>query len=126
MILGIDVVFIHIKNPELMANWYEEKLGLKIGYSTPGKNWQEFNLNEKRPVTRFALDFIGSSNSRIEQQPIIISFRVENIYDAIKILESKGIEFYGKEKIIDVGPTLIATFCDPEGNFLQISQRKEG
>ncbi|MHA1442856.1 MAG: VOC family protein [Candidatus Heimdallarchaeota archaeon] len=30
MILGIDVSFIHVKDPEMMAKWYEEKLGLKI------------------------------------------------------------------------------------------------
>lgn len=125
MILGIDVVFIHVKEPELMAQWYEEKLELKIGFSTPEKEWQEFDLNDKRPVTRFALDFGGSNPSKFEQQPIVISLKVEDIYEVIKILESRGIEFYGKEKIIDAGATLFATFCDPEGNYLQISQRKK-
>ncbi|MHA1355887.1 MAG: hypothetical protein ACTSPK_13495 [Candidatus Heimdallarchaeota archaeon] len=40
-------------------------------------------------------------------------------------MEEKGVEFYGKNKIQDVGPTLVATFCDPEGNWMQLSQRKK-
>jgi predicted enzyme related to lactoylglutathione lyase len=124
MIKGIDVVFIHAKNPDLMVKWYEEKLGLKIGFSTPDKGWQEFELDDKRSVTRFALDYCGADPSPIEKQPIIISFKVEYIEIAVKKLEKKGVEFIGKNKITDVGSSLIATFQDPEGNYLQLSQRK--
>ena len=124
MIKGIDVVFIHVKNPELMAKWYREKLGLEIGFSTPDKGWQEFYLNENRPVTRFALDYGRGDLSPIEKQPIIISFKVEHIEIAVKKLEKKGLVFLGENKITDVGTSLVATFQDPEGNYLQISQRK--
>ncbi|NHJ46711.1 MAG: hypothetical protein FK733_02875 [Asgard group archaeon] len=124
MIIGIDVVFIHVKNPEKMTKWYVEKLGLEIGFSTPDKDWQEFSLDENRPTTRFALDYGGPDPSKVEQQPIMISFKVENIFDAIKYLGLKGVKFLGKDIISDVGPTLVATFQDPEGNYLQISQRK--
>jgi len=125
MILGIDVVFIHVKNPEMMTKWYQEKLGIDIGYSTPNLDWQEFNLPEKRLPARFALDYSGPNPSKIEQQPIIISFRVADIYKAVAELEGRGIEFTGTEKVFDVGPTFVATFQDPEGNYLQLSQRKE-
>jgi predicted enzyme related to lactoylglutathione lyase len=124
MIKGIDVVFIHVKNPKLMAKWYKEKLGLKIGFSTPDKGWQEFYLDENRLATRFALDYGGEDPSPIEKQPIIISFKVEYIEIAVKKLERKGVEFLGENKIIDVGTSLVATFQDPEKNYLQLSQRK--
>jgi len=124
MIIGVDVVFIHVRNPEKMAKWYKEKLGLELDHKTSDLGWHEFKFDEKRPQTRFALDNGGSNPSEVEQQPIVISFRVSKIEVAVKELEKKGIEFYGKDKIIDVGPTLVATFQDPEGNFLQLSQRK--
>ena len=60
----------------------------------------------------------------VEQQPIILSFKVENIEEAIEKLEKKGIEFFGTQNINDVGPTLVSTFQDIEGNWIQISQRK--
>ena len=124
MIIGVDVVFIHVKNPEKMAKWYQEKLGLKIDHKTPDLGWQEFTLKNERPITRFALDYGGPDPSQVEQQPIVISFKVTNIKEVVEKFEKKGIEFFGEEKIIDVGPTLVATFKDHEGNFLQLSQRK--
>lgn len=125
MIIGVDVVFIHVKNPEKMAKWYQEKLGLVIDHKTPDLGWQEFKMKDEHPSTRFALDFGGPNPSKVEQQPIVISFKVANIEEAVEQLEKKGIEFLGQEKIFDVGLTLVATFKDPEDNFLQLSQRKK-
>lgn len=125
MIIGVDVVFIHVKNPEKMAKWYQEKLGLEIDHKTPDLGWQEFKMEDEHLSTRFALDFGGPNPSKVEQQPIVISFKVANIKEAVEQLEKKGIEFLGQEKIFDVGPSLVATFKDPEDNFLQLSQRKK-
>ena len=47
------------------------------------------------------------------------------IKTAVEELEKKCVEFYRENKIFDVGPTLVATFKDLEGNFLQLSQRKK-
>jgi catechol 2,3-dioxygenase-like lactoylglutathione lyase family enzyme len=124
-ILGIDVVFIHTKNPVKLAQWYKEHLGLEIGFSTSDMHWQEFDFNQDISTTRFALDSIGEEPSEVEEQPIMISFKVADIEDSVKKLESKGVEFYGKEKINDVGPTLIAIFQDLDGNWIQISQKKQ-
>lgn len=125
MILGIDVIFLHVKNPEMMAKWYQEKLELTLGFKTPNLDWQEFNLPENRPTTRFALDYGDTNPSKVESQPIIISFKVAEIESAVKTLQERGVEFYGENIIHDVGPTLVATFSDPEGNWLQLSQRKK-
>jgi hypothetical protein len=124
MIDGIDVVFIHAKNPEKLAQWYKEILELDIGYSTPDLGWQEFKLPEDRSITRFAIDYGGSEPSVVEQQSFIISFRVGDIIQAVEKLKIKGVEFFGEEKIADVGPSLVASFQDIEGNWIQISQRK--
>lgn len=34
MIKGIDVVFLHVKNPKLMAEWYKKALNLDIAFQT--------------------------------------------------------------------------------------------
>ncbi|MFX1252848.1 MAG: VOC family protein [Promethearchaeota archaeon] len=125
MIIGIDVVFLHIRNPKMMVRWYKEKLGLEIGFQTPDLSWQEFDLPPTRPPTRFALDYPASDLSIVEKQPIVISFKVLNIYKVVTELKAKGIKFFGSPVIQDVGPSLYATFQDPEGNWLQISQRKK-
>ena len=123
MILGIDVVFIHAKDPVKLSKWYEEILEIEIGFQNP-YSWQEYELPRDRTPTRFAIDYVGENPSQLEQQPIMISFKVEKIHGAVEKLESKGIAFFGKNTINDVGPTLVATLQDIEGNWIQLSQKK--
>lgn len=122
MIKGIDVVYVHTFN-EPLADWYEKTLGLKASPRYPG--WQGFDLPDG---SRFGFDFIKYPSSTVQRQPIVISFLVEDIHQAVEELSKKGVRFYpdnDKTKtIFDVGPTLVATFEDPEGNFVQLSQRK--
>jgi uncharacterized glyoxalase superfamily protein PhnB len=124
MIESIDVVFIHTRNPKKLAQWYEEKLEMKISFSTPDYNWQEFTTKHTDEPTRFAIDFPGENASGVGTQSIVISFKVTNLKQAVKELENKGIKFYGTPKIMDTGKTLFSTLRDPEGNWIQLSQRK--
>ena len=120
MITGIDVVFIHTPHSELGA-WYAEVLGLPRGYGD--SHWQEFSL---QGGSRFALDFTAYPRSPVEKQAIMISFKVEDIHAAVKDLAGKGVRFYpdGENTVFDAGPSLVATFQDPDGNWVQLSQRK--
>ncbi len=125
MITGIDVVFIHAKNPTKLSSWYKNILEIEIGFQTPDYDWQEFNFSEGKSPTRFAIDFGGENPSEVEKQPIMISFKVDDIHSVVEILKKKELEFFGDDKIQDVGPTLVATFQDIEKNWIQISQRKK-
>lgn len=120
MIKGIDVVYLHSDHPAL-GDWYSEVLGLAKGYGDA--HWQEFQTEEG---ARFAVDFTAYPKSVVEKQAVIISFKVDDIGQAVDALVAKGVKFYpSKETIIfDVSPALVATFADPEGNWMQLSQRK--
>lgn len=123
MIIGIDVVFFHAKNPRTLSKWYNTTLGLKIGFVTDDHSWNEFEFDEERPPTRLAIEYEGSSPSVVEKQRIMVSFRVVDIHSTIRELENRGVVFYGAPKVVEEGQSLFATFQDPEGNWLQISQR---
>ena len=120
LILGIDVVFLHSPNNEL-RDFYTEKLGLTPGYSDG--HWQEFTMQEG---SRFGLDFTGYPRSVIEKQATMISFKVADIHQAVNVFKEKGVRFVPTPSgiVFDVGPTLVATFQDPDGNWMQLSQRK--
>ncbi len=124
MITGIDVVYLHVIDHIKMANWYRDVLGLKIGFRTDDKHWQEFQFQKERSPTRFALDAVDKRPSKIEKQRAMISFSVEDINQFVESMKSKNTEFYGEPKIVDTGRTLFATARDPEGNWIQFSQRK--
>lgn len=123
MIKGISVAYIHTPNKKL-ADWYEEKLGLKKGYGD--ESWQAFETNHG---SKFALDFISYPSSTVQKQSIMISFDVDDIKSAVRDLAQKGVRFYPdndlSKTIFDVGPTLVATFEDADGNFMQLSQQKK-
>jgi predicted enzyme related to lactoylglutathione lyase len=56
----------------------------------------------------------------------MISFRVDDIKAAVESFSANGVQFYPskEESVFDVGPALVATFQDPDGNWLQLSQTK--
>ena len=122
MIKGIDVVYIHTPNKKL-ADWYESTLGLKKSYGD--SSWQSF---ETHGESRFGLDFISYPSSTVQKQSVVISFAVDDIHAAVESLALKGVRFYpdnDKTKtIFDAGPSLVATLEDPDGNFIQLSQKK--
>lgn len=120
IIKGIDVVFAHISRQETVA-WYRDVLGLELLYEDGHR--AEFETSD---AVRFALDHVGDHPSEVERQRIMISFRVRDLQDAISALQVRGVVFHeGATGIVnDVGPSLVATFRDPDGNWLQISQRK--
>lgn len=123
MIKGIAVTYIHTPNKKL-ADWYENTLGLKKGYGD--ETWQAFDTAQG---STFALDFVSYPSSTVQKQAIMISFAVDDINAAVEELAKKGVRFYpdnDKSKtIFDAGPSLVATFEDPDGNFVQISQKKK-
>lgn len=53
----------------------------------------------------------------------MISFKVDDIKPTVEQLEKKGVTFVSDPKIVDVGPSFFATFIDPEGNYIQLSQK---
>lgn len=64
--------------------------------------------------------------SKVEKQPIMISFRVDDdVKETVKDLEKRGVTFFGDPKIKKEGFSLFATFQDAAGNWLQLSQRVE-
>lgn len=124
MILGIDVVYLHVFDSEGLGKWYTEVLGLELKFKTISHSWQEYDFSES-PPTRFAVEAIGMPISKVEKQPIMISFRVDDIEAVVKSLEKKGVRFLGTPKIQKEGFSLFATLQDPAGNWLQLSQRVE-
>jgi predicted enzyme related to lactoylglutathione lyase len=124
MILGIDVVYLHVFDSETLGKWYSEVLGLELKFKTFNYGWQEYDFSES-PPTRFAVEAIGMPISKVEKQPIMVSFRVANIKASVKELEKKGVQFFGTPKIKKEGFSLFATLQDPAGNWLQLSQRVE-
>lgn len=121
VIKALHVAYIHSSRGPELAEWFEKMFGLETSFADEG--WHEF---EMASGSRFAIDKTHEPASEVERQPIMLSFLVEDIHVAVNELRAKGIVFNPSEDpVFDVGPTLVATFADPEGNWHQLSQPKK-
>lgn len=106
----------NVSNLERTLAFYTEKLGFKVIYCDANKGQAMVTTNTKDCFIGFA-----------EAQSIIpsstcITFEVENIEQAVQILQQKGVEFNGG--IIEI-PSMVklAAFSDPDGYKLMLSER---
>lgn len=120
-IKSIDVVYIHATDKKL-ATWYEKTLGLKKGYSSDSWNGFQFDHSSK-----FGVDVTSYPRSTMEKQSVVVSFEVDDVHAAVQELSKKGVRFYpdAARTISDMGSAYVATFEDPDGNYVQLSQPKK-
>lgn len=119
-ILGIDVAYLHTSNGAELAEWFTATLGLELGYSD--EHWYSLTTKEG---SGFGLDVTGFPRSVVEAQPVMLSWGVDDIHEAVEVLAGRGVRFYPTaDTVFDVGPKLVATFQDPDGNWHQLSQMK--
>ncbi|HLY73079.1 MAG TPA: VOC family protein [Planctomycetota bacterium] len=122
VIKGLSVAYIHSAYGDKLSEWYTKTLGLKVDATFPG--WTEFKMGTG---SRFAIDSTSFPQSVVEKQPIVLSFAVEDIKKAVKDFADRGVKFYpsAERTIFDVGPSFVATFEDPDGNWVQLNQPKK-
>jgi glyoxylase I family protein len=116
-ITGIGGFFFRARDPEALAIWYEQRLGVKPVPSTYGEEpWRQ----EEEGVTVFApfpqdSDMIGPP-----EHSWMINFRVDDLDAVVEQLRGAG-------ETVDVDPERypngrFAEVRDPEGNGVQLWQ----
>ncbi|NJM95713.1 MAG: VOC family protein, partial [Acaryochloridaceae cyanobacterium CSU_5_19] len=94
------------------SKFYSEGLGLPIKMQSPG--WAELDADG----TTIALHLAGESPSCGDSP--ILSFHVEDVYDAIATLEALGAQLEGNVREPSFGK--VAAMRTPEGNLLSLLQ----
>ncbi|MET4562313.1 VOC family protein [Lysinibacillus parviboronicapiens] len=121
VLTGMEGVFIPIKDPQVSATWYEEKLGFTLLYIEA-----EAAVMKIADVTQTVVCLVRSK----EHQPMkfpknnfgvdkYYNFRSHNIEETYRHLVEKNV----KVTAIDGdGTTKYFTFYDPDGNPLGVCQ----
>lgn len=122
MLENLSVAYIHSTNATALVEWYKEKLELDIVLDVPG--WTQFGVNGP---TRFAIDHVEDNPSQVEAQKIMLSFEVKDLEACVETLRGRGVEFFEGDAgaIFDVGPSRVASFEDPDGNWIQLNEFKK-
>ncbi|WP_076263558.1 VOC family protein [Intrasporangium flavum] len=111
---GIGGIFLRATDPEALAAWYREGLGLDLGEHGV---W----LQEPGP-TVFATfehgsDYLGSADQRV-----MLNFRVADLDAMLAQLRSRGAAVAEETEEMD-GVGRFGWVTDPEGNRIELWQR---
>ncbi|MDR3252638.1 MAG: VOC family protein [Tannerella sp.] len=121
--LGIDHPAIAADDVESLTKWYCETLGYKVFaqadkpvyiIEAPDGTYIEVMPKDETSRPDRTVNTPGWSH---------LALRVSDMDKAMAALEAKGVEWLGEE-FLAVGGGRIRNFNDPEGNLLQILQRK--
>lgn len=115
---GIGGVFFKSKDPEALAQWYEDMLGVKRAPASYDESpwWQEAGSTVWAPMTADS-DHFGSNGATWT-----VTFRVNNLAAMVDQLREAGLD-------VSVDPDLypngqFAETVDPEGNPVQLWEPK--
>jgi hypothetical protein len=121
-VLGVEVVFLHSARGAELARWFADTLGVEV--AVEAGPWTELAVGG---TTRFAVDAVGADARDVEAQAVVVSFRVRDVRAAVAELQAAGVELYppggsDDEVLFRAGPSLVATFRDPDGTWHQLAE----
>ena len=127
MIRGLKSLTLFSENARALAGFYRETVGLPLTVEAEvGQNGEElFGFEMSEGSGLFMMDHSGVKGRSKEPERMIFNIIVDDIETSVKLLDGRGVkkiqdtyhvEHYGS----------IATFEDPDGNYFQLVQLREG
>ena len=120
-VTGIGGVFFKVRDPQRMAAWYQENLGIQSNDGCADFVWREKDQPDQTGRTVWAIfpddaTHFGSGSSRL-----MINYRVANLDRMLEQLRRGGITV---EKVEDYDYGRFAWITDPEGNRIELWEPK--
>ena len=117
LVRGVDFVPVPTHDLERAVEFYGTTLGLPRSVYMPERNYAEFETGNLTlsliHAEKMGLEYHVSGNA--------IALHVDDVQAARKLLEERGVSFYGD--ILDTSVCHMAFFSDPDGNALMLHHR---
>jgi predicted enzyme related to lactoylglutathione lyase len=117
LITGVDFAGMPTRDLEAAAAFYGDVLGLHRSVYIPDRHYSEFETGNLT-LSVYNASAMGLEHNR---QGNAIALHVDDVAEARKTLEGRGVEFSGD--ILDTGVCHMAFFADPDGNALMLHHR---
>ena len=114
MITKLDFVGVPSQDAERSRKFYVETLGLRPDEHGHTEFWVGDTCFGIWEPEKFGMEFAPQKNAHP-------ALHVDDVAEARKQLEGKGVEFFGE--IMDTGVCHMAFFTDPDGNDLMLHSR---
>jgi len=120
-VTGIGGIFFRVRDPERMAAWYREHLGICSEDGRADFVWREDDRPDQPGRTVWAMfpadtDYFGASHPAF-----MINYRVSNLERMLEQLGRNGVTV---EKVEDYHYGRFAWIADPEGNRVELWEPK--
>ncbi|HWX43770.1 MAG TPA: VOC family protein [Solirubrobacteraceae bacterium] len=117
LVTGVDFVPLSTHDLEAAVEFYSTTLGLPCSVHIAERHYAEFETGN------LTLSVIDAEKMGLEHhlQGLAIALHVEDVADARKTLEERGVAFHGDT--LDTGVCHMAFFNDPAGNALMLHHR---
>lgn len=111
-------VWYNVKDLERTMDFYTNKLGFEVAFVMKEEGMAMVKTNTKECWIGFsaAEEVVPSTSSTV--------FEVDNIDETIEELTNKGVQFIGEVENVP-GMVKLATFTDPDGHNLMLSESLE-
>jgi predicted enzyme related to lactoylglutathione lyase len=125
MIKRLDSVLLNSENAKKLADFYENKVGLKnTGVYEMGDKGEEAYMYEFKEGSGFSiLDHSDIKGKSKEAKRILLNFEVSDIDEAVANMAKNKVKMI-QEKYHVEGYGYIATYEDLDGNYFQLVQVK--
>ena len=114
---GIGGIFFKAAQPQRMAAWYRENLGIETTDGNTEFHWREKDQPEKLGRTVWALFPADTDYFATSKAGFMVNYRVTNLDRMVEQLRGKGVTVDKIEKH-DYGK--FAWVTDPEGNRIEL------
>lgn len=123
-VTGIESILIGTQSAKKLANFYKEKVGLKVTFEgVMGEKEQIYGFEMKGGSSLYIVDHSRVKGKSKEPQRIILNFEVDDIKkDVAKLKRGKVKLIKDTYRVEDYG--YIATFEDVDGNYFQLVQTR--
>jgi len=120
-VTGIGGIFFKARNPERMAAWYGDNLGIhtKDGYTDFA--WREKDRPKRIGRTVWSLFPANTKYFKPSKSSFMLNYRVANLDLILKKLRRKRIKI---EKVENYDYGKFAWIMDPEGNRIELWEPK--
>jgi predicted enzyme related to lactoylglutathione lyase len=116
-VTGVDFVGVPTRDLEAAVEFYGGTLGLPRSVYVKERNYAEFETGN------LTLSVFDAEGFGLEHRvnPNAMALHVEDVEEARRVLEGRGVEFSGET--LDTGVCHMAFFSDPDGNAMMLHHR---
>lgn len=115
---GVDAFMIYADDPEAMATWYDEVLGISTRLESDGNRYGEVADEESDKELHVGI-YPSEPEVPYRRRSVMINFRVADLDAFASRLRERGVEL---GEVVDEGYGKFLHFSDPEGHPVELWQ----